>query len=142
MALLRRVNILCLVPLLKSEPRRILIHTMQPLIEHQSPISIKETCALVHLALGSDGFWDRDYGWGVRVCRPFGARGRSSVRYGTRLGDLKRVGLFCFPIKDSTHTPHGPCHSGNGLCHVTGGRNHPKGIFLMVPNLVRASSPT
>ncbi len=28
------------------------------------------------------------------------------------------------------------------LCHVTGGRNHPKGIFLMVPNLVRASSPT
>ena len=77
-----------------------------------------------------------------QFARPFGARGRSSVRYGTRLGDLKRVGLFCFPIKDSTHTPHGPCHSGNGLCHVTGGRNHPKGIFLMVPNLVRASSPT
>jgi len=32
---------------------------------------------------------DRDYGWGVRVRRHFGARGRSSVRYGTRLGDLK-----------------------------------------------------
>jgi hypothetical protein len=37
------------------------------------------------LDLGSDGVWDRDYGWGVRVCRHFGARGVSSVRYGTRL---------------------------------------------------------
>ena len=35
------------------------------------------------------GVWDGDYGWGVRVRRPFGARGMSSVRYGTRLGDLK-----------------------------------------------------
>ena len=35
------------------------------------------------------GFWKGDYGWGVRVRRPFGARGMSSVRYGTRLGDLK-----------------------------------------------------
>ncbi len=59
---------------------------------------------------------------------PFGARGKSSVRYGTRLGDLKnkqstepsfipyrtvtdseyrtvtRIGFFCFPIKHSTHT--------------------------------------
>jgi hypothetical protein len=63
-------------------------------------------------------------GWGVRVRRPFGARGMSSVRYGIRLGDLKnkqsththgdgtelgsvtlkRVGLFCFPTKHSTHT--------------------------------------
>ena len=39
--------------------------------------------------LGGDGFWKRDYGWGVRVRRPFGARGMSSIRYGTRLGDLK-----------------------------------------------------
>ena len=46
--------------------------------------------------LGGDGFWKRDYGWGVRVRRPFGARGMSSVRYGTRLGDLKN--------KHSTHT--------------------------------------
>ncbi len=38
--------------------------------------------------LGIAGVWDRDYGWGVRVRRPFGARGRNSVRYGTRLGDL------------------------------------------------------
>ncbi len=45
--------------------------------------------------LGGDGFWDLDYGWGVRVCSPFGARGMSSVRYGTRLGDLKN--------KQSTH---------------------------------------
>ena len=30
--------------------------------------------------LGSDGFWEGDYGWGVRVSRPFGARWRSSVR--------------------------------------------------------------
>ena len=35
------------------------------------------------------GFWIGDYGWGVRVRRPFGARGMSSVRYRTRLGDLK-----------------------------------------------------
>jgi hypothetical protein len=46
--------------------------------------------------LGGDGFWERDYGWGVRVRRPFGARGMSSVRYGIRLGDLKN--------KQSTHT--------------------------------------
>jgi len=46
--------------------------------------------------LGGDGFWKRDYGWGVRVRRPFGARGMSSVRYGIRLGDLKN--------KQSTHT--------------------------------------
>ena len=39
--------------------------------------------------LGSDGFWEGDYGWGVRVRRHFGARGMSSVRYRTRLGDLK-----------------------------------------------------
>ncbi len=47
--------------------------------------------------LGGDGFWKRDYGWGVRVRRHFGARGMISVRYGTRLGDLKE--------KQSTHTP-------------------------------------
>ena len=46
--------------------------------------------------LGNSGVWEGDYGWGVRVRRPFGARGRSSVRYGTRLGDLKN--------KQSTHT--------------------------------------
>ncbi len=34
--------------------------------------------------VGSDVFWDQDYGWGVRVRRHFGARGRSSVRYGER----------------------------------------------------------
>jgi len=28
----------------------------------------------------------------------------SSVRYGTRLGDLKENWFFCFPIKHSTHT--------------------------------------
>jgi len=46
--------------------------------------------------LGNSGVWDRDYGWGVRVRRPFGARGMGSVRYGTRLGDLKN--------KQPTHT--------------------------------------
>jgi len=30
-----------------------------------------------------------DYGWGVRVGRPFGARRRSSVRYRTWPGNLK-----------------------------------------------------
>ena len=38
---------------------------------------------------GSGSRCPRDYGWGVRVRRPFGARGMSSVRYRTRLGDLK-----------------------------------------------------
>ena len=46
--------------------------------------------------LGGDGFWERDYGWGVRVRRPFGARGMSSVRYGTRLGDLKESWFIFF----------------------------------------------
>ena len=46
--------------------------------------------------LGSDGFWKEDYGWGVRVRRPFGACGRSSVRYGTRLGDLKESWFIFF----------------------------------------------
>jgi hypothetical protein len=55
--------------------------------------------------LGGDGFWDEDYGWGVRVRRPFGARGMSSVRYGIRLGDLKENWFLCFPIKHSTHLP-------------------------------------
>ena len=48
--------------------------------------SVYYSAQLVGL-LGIDGVWDRDYGWGVRVRRHFGAR--SSVRYGTRLGDLK-----------------------------------------------------
>ena len=47
--------------------------------------------------LGGDGFWERDYGWGVRVRRHYGgARGRSSVRYGTRLGDLKENWFLLF----------------------------------------------
>jgi hypothetical protein len=39
----------------------------------------------------------------VRVCRPFGARGRSSVRYGTRLGDLEENWFLLF----SNQTLHG-----------------------------------
>ena len=46
--------------------------------------------------LGGDGFWNGDYGWGVRVRRHFGARGMSSVRYGTRLGDLKENWFLLF----------------------------------------------
>jgi hypothetical protein len=34
--------------------------------------------------LVSDGFWMRDYGGGVRVGRPFGARWRSPVRGSAR----------------------------------------------------------
>ena len=52
--------------------------------------------------MGSDGFWEQDCGWGVRVRRPFGARGMSSVRYGTRLGDLK-FGFFVFQL-NTQHT--------------------------------------
>ena len=63
----------------------------------------QETATWGGLDLVSDGVWDRDYGWGVRVRRHFGAGG---VLYGTELGSvtLKRVGLFYFPIKHSTHT--------------------------------------
>ena len=32
----------------------------------------------------------------------------SSVRYGTRLGDLKENWFLCFPIKHSTHTHSSP----------------------------------
>jgi len=48
------------------------------------------------ILLGTLCVWDRDYGWGVRVRRPFGARGRSSVRYGTRLGDLQENWFLLF----------------------------------------------
>jgi len=54
---------------------------------HTFCFPIKHNTHLGRLDLGSDGFWKQDYGWGVTVRRPFGARGRSSVRYGTRLGD-------------------------------------------------------
>jgi hypothetical protein len=46
--------------------------------------------------LGGDGFWKQAYGWGVWVRRHFGARGRSSVRYGTRLGDLEENWFLLF----------------------------------------------
>ena len=50
---------------------------------------------LGRLDLGA-GFCEGDYGWGVRVRRHFGARGRSSVRYGTRIGDLKESWFILF----------------------------------------------
>ena len=51
-----------------------------------------------------NGFWERDYGWGVRVRRHLAHAGGSL--YGTELGSvtLKKIGFFCFPIKHSTHT--------------------------------------
>jgi hypothetical protein len=54
--------------------------------------------------LGGDGFWEGDYGWGVRVRRHLAHAG--GALYGTELGSvtLKRIGFFCFPIKHSTHT--------------------------------------
>ena len=55
----------------------------------------QETATWGGLDLGSDraGVWDRDYGW---VRRHFGARGRSSVRYGARMGDLKENWFLLF----------------------------------------------
>jgi hypothetical protein len=64
----------------------------------------QETATWGGCDLGGNGFWEQDYGWGVRVRRHFGARGMSSVRYGIRLGDLKENWFLCFPIKHSTHT--------------------------------------
>jgi hypothetical protein len=60
---------------------------------------------LGRLDLGSDGFWNEDYGWGVRVRRHFCARGRSSVRYGTRLGDLQES-WFIFVFQLNTQHTH------------------------------------
>ena len=56
----------------------------------------QETATWGGLGLGSAGVWEGDYGWGVRVRRHFGARERSSVRYGTRLGDLKENWFLLF----------------------------------------------
>jgi len=56
----------------------------------------QETATWGGLDLGIHGFWNGDYGWGVRVRRHFGARGRSSVRYGARLGDLKENWFLLF----------------------------------------------
>ena len=53
--------------------------------------------------LGSNGFWEQDYGWGVRVRRHFGARG--TVRYGTRLGDLKESCFYFIFQLNTQHTP-------------------------------------
>ena len=56
----------------------------------------QETATWRGLDLDRVSVWDGDYGWGVRVRRPFGARGMSSVRYGTRLGDLKESWFLLF----------------------------------------------
>ena len=61
-----------------------------------SVLLCQETATWGGCDLGDSGVWKGDYGWGDRVRRPFGARGRSSVRYGIRLGDLKN--------KQPTHT--------------------------------------
>ena len=65
----------------------------------------QETATWGGLDLGSDGFWDQDYGWGFRVRCPFDARGRSSVRYGTRLGDLKENWFLLLFQLNTQHTP-------------------------------------
>jgi hypothetical protein len=71
--------------------------------------------------LGSEGFWDGDYRWGVRVSRPFGARW--GVLSGTRPGDLK--------TKSSKHTgANGNFgHTGPGLRWEVGcGGGRPIGV--------------
>ena len=45
----------------------------------------------------------------VRVRRPFGARGMSSVRYGIRLGDFKKIGFFVFQL-NTQHTTLNTLH--------------------------------
>jgi hypothetical protein len=56
----------------------------------------QETATWGGCDLGGDGFWEGDYGWGVRVRRHFSVRGMSSVRYGTRFGDLKENWFLLF----------------------------------------------
>jgi hypothetical protein len=65
--------------------RMTVLNSVGSVLVHQETADWGEGCDL-----GNSGFWNGDYGWGVRVRRPFGARGMSSVRYGIRLGDLKQ----------------------------------------------------
>jgi hypothetical protein len=74
-----------------------LVSSTLPCIRQPRPRLVRqETATWGGCDLGNFGFWKQDYGWGVRVRRPFGARGRSSVRYGTRLGDLKENWFLLF----------------------------------------------
>ena len=81
-----------------------LVDRLGPQADYLGGAPANGACALARLGtsvawlgrLGNDGVWDGDYGWGVRVRRPFGARGMSSVRYGTRLGDLKENWFLLF----------------------------------------------
>jgi hypothetical protein len=85
------------------------------------------------LNLGSDGFWKGDYGWGGRVRRPFGARGRSSIRYGTRLGDLKEnwfllfsnstLNTHCALLRHSKWRPHTNTHTHTAVCLAVAGES-------------------
>ena len=66
--------------------------------ELSTPINIiaQELCNNIRIPVQGLTFWEQDYGWGVRVRRHFGARGRSSVRYGPRLGDLQENWFLLF----------------------------------------------
>ena len=85
------------------------------------------------LNLGSDGFWKGDYGWGGRIRRPFGARGRSSIRYGTRLGDLKEnwfllfsnstLNTHCALLRHSKWRPHTNTHTHTAVCLAVAGES-------------------
>jgi len=58
--------------------------------------------------LGSDGFWDQDYGLGGGSGYAAILADAGGALYGTEIGSvtlclcLKRIGFLCFPIKHST----------------------------------------
>ena len=70
---------------------------------------------------------------GVRVGRPFGARRRSSVRYGTRLGDLKEnwfllfsnstLNTHCALLRHSKWRPHTNTHTHTAVCLAVAGES-------------------
>ena len=63
-----------------------------------------------------DGFWKQDYGWGVRVCRHFGERGMSSVRYGTQTCHATKRGRPCWRTKDNQSRCPVGCLDSVGSC--------------------------
>jgi len=101
---LKTISIWCSIG---AQRGAVLLFTVQVLISGRNvsqlscvtwcyPPPSTETATWGGLDLGSAGFWNGDYGWGVRVRRHFGARGKSSVRYGTRLGDLQENWFLLF----------------------------------------------
>ena len=93
----------------------------RPRLNTQSSMYWSRDRDLGRLDQGSAGVWEGDYGWGVRFDGYAALLAHAEgVLYGTELGlvTLKRVGLFCFPIKHSTHTAGRRAAGALSLCQA------------------------